>query len=139
MKKTILALSVLTLVLASCKKDNKNEPTTPTKENLTGTYKLTAFTMTYNGISMDYFNTSMEACDKDDLYHLNADNSYALEDAGTVCSPSNSYTGGTWSLQNNTTINLDGQIATIKSWNGKTLVVEGNDSGTTISQTYVKQ
>ena len=137
MKKAIFALSVLTLVFASCKKDNKDEPVTPTKENLTGSYRLTAFTVTFSGSTVDLFNM-MDACQKDDIYKLNADNSYVVDDAGIVCSPSNEYTGD-WSLVNSTTINIDGDVGTIKSWNGKTLVVEGTDSGNTYSQTYVKQ
>jgi hypothetical protein len=137
MKKAIFALSVLTLVFASCKKDNKDEPVTPTKENLTGSYRLTAFTVTSGGSTLNLFNM-MDACQKDDIYKLNADNSYVVDDAGIVCSPSNEYTGD-WSLVNSTTINIDGDVGTIKSWNGKTLVVEGTDSGNTYSQTYVKQ
>jgi len=138
MKKMILAFSVLTLVFASCKKDKIDEPVTPTKENLTGSYKLTSFTMTSGTSTLDLF-LMMEACDKDDSYKLNADNSYTVKDDGIVCSPSNDYTGGSWSLVNSTTINLDGEIGTIKSWNGKTLVLEGSDSGVSYSQTYVKQ
>jgi hypothetical protein len=137
MKKTILALSVFSLLFASCKKDNKNEPVTPTKENLTGTYKLSAFSMTSNGTTTDLI-MFMDACDKDDLYKLNTDYSYNVQDAGVVCSPSNDYSGS-WSLVNSTTINIDGDVGTIKSWNGKTLVVEGTDSGVTYSITYVKQ
>lgn len=137
----ILAFSVLTLVFASCKKDKTDEPVTPTKENLTGTYKMTAATMTSGGTSADIFNNDIffEACDRDDIYKLNADNSYARQDAGVVCSTSNDYTGGTWSLENSTTLNLDGEISTIKSWNGKTLVAEIVLSGVTFSTTYVKQ
>jgi len=138
MKKMILALTVFTVVFTSCKKDNKNEPVTPTKENLTGTYKLTAFTMTSGTSTLDLF-LMMDACDKDDSYKLNADNSYTIKDDGVVCAPSNDYTGGSWSLVNSTTININGEVGTIKSWNGKTLVVEGTDSGMIYSQTFVKQ
>jgi hypothetical protein len=138
MKKTILALSLMSLVFVSCKKDDKDEPVTPTKENLTGSYKMTAFTVSNTSGSLDFFNSVMEACDRDDVYKLNADMSYGVEDAGTVCSPDNNYTGGTWSITG-TTIDLDGETGTVKSWNGKTLVVEQVDAGTTYSQTFQKQ
>jgi len=141
MKKMILAFSLLTLVFSSCKKDKTDAPVTATKENLTGTYKMTAATMASGGASVDVFNNDnfTEACKRDDLYKLNADNSYAVEDAGTACSPSSAYSGGTWSLENSTTLNLDGEIGTIKSWNGKTLVVDYVMSGVTFSSTYLKQ
>ena len=126
------------LVFASCKKDKTDEPVTPTKENLTGAYKLTAVKMTSGSSTLDLF-IMMDACDKDDTYRLNADNSYSVKDDGTMCSPSNDYTGGTWSLVNSTTIDLDGEVGTIKSWNGKTLVVEASEMGTIYSQTFVKQ
>lgn len=140
MKKTILALLVFTLVFASCKKDNKNEAVTPTKENLTGTYKMTAGTMTSGGATVDVFNndTYTPACQRDDLYKLNADNSYVIQDAGVVCSPSDD-DSGTWSLLSATSIDLNGDVGTIKSWNGKTLVVEGTYQNITVSATYVKQ
>ena len=138
MKKSILALTMLSLVFVSCDKDDKDEPVTPTKENLTGSYKLTAFTVANGGTSLDFFNTVMEACDRDDIYKLNSDMSYGVQDAGTVCSPDNNYTGGTWSITG-TTINLDGESGTIKSWDNKTLVVEQVDAGTTYTQTFQKQ
>jgi hypothetical protein len=143
MKKTILALSMLSLVFVSCKKDDKDEQVTPTKENLLGSYKMTAATMSSSGGSIDMFNNDMfmEACDRDDIYKLNADLTYNLQDAGTVCSPSNDDTG-TWAISG-TTFTLDGEANTVKSWNGKTLVLEvtDNSSGTavTYSSTFVKQ
>jgi Lipocalin-like domain len=144
MKKTILALCVLGLVFTSCKKDKQNEQVTPTKENLTGTYKMTAATMAYSGASADIFNDDnfTPACHRDDIYHMNAADSYAIEDAGTVCSPS-SEDSGNWSLESSSTLNINGEAGTIKSWNGKTLVVEVTDSSSgapiTYSSTYVKQ
>jgi hypothetical protein len=144
MKKTILALSMLSLVFVSCKKDDKDEPVTPTKENLTGSYKMTAATMASGSSSIDVFNNDMftEACERDDIYKLNADLTYNVQDAGTTCSPTTAWTG-TWSLVSTTSIDIDGDVYTIKSWNGKTLVGEATDnsSGTTITYTvtYVKQ
>jgi hypothetical protein len=141
MKKTILALSVLALVFTACKKDKKDEPVTPTKENLTGTYTRTAVTVSSGGFTVDAYNHDggFEACDKDDTYKLNADLSYSIQDAGTVCSPSNDE-DGTWSLSG-TTLVLGGVEGTIKSWNGKTLVFElgGGAGSSSYTETYVKQ
>jgi hypothetical protein len=144
MKKTILALSMLSLVFVSCSKDDKDEPVTPTKENLTGSYKMTALSMSSSQGSIDLFNNDMftPACMRDDIYKLNADLTYNVQDAGTQCSPATT-DSGTWSLPSSTTINIDGDVYVIKSWNGKTLVAEqtDNSSGTTVtySSTYVKQ
>ena len=83
--------------------------------------------------------TFFEACDRDDIYKLNADLTYDIQDAGQVCSPDNNYTGGSWALVGTSSINIDGDVYTIKSWNGKTLVAEMSDSGLTATVTYVKQ
>ena len=100
---------MLSLVFVSCKKDEDDEPVTPTKENLTGSYKMTAATMASGGSSMDIFNNDMftEPCERDDIYKLNADLSFNVQDAGTVCSTTSVCTGS-WSLVNSTTINIDG-------------------------------
>ena len=143
MKKTIFAVSMLSLVFVSCKKD-KDEEVTPTKENLTASYRVTA--MTANGINI--FNNSNEAvnmfdaCERDDVYTLKADMTGLVTDAGTQCSPPSSGTG-TWSLTGTTISIVDLTYVdisgTIKSWNGKTLVVEDNSQGGTISVTLEKQ
>ncbi|HEU4469961.1 MAG TPA: lipocalin family protein [Flavisolibacter sp.] len=135
-----LAAFVL-LSSTSCKKDDDDpKPVTPTKENLTGSYKLTAATVA----GVNIFNNSnesmnlYEACQRDDVYKLNADLSYQVADEGTQCSPSGSYTG-TWSFVNSTTIVLDGETATITSFDGKNLSVSSVQGGFTISSTFVKQ
>ena len=144
MKKTILALSMLSLVFVSCKKDDKDEPVTPTKENLTGTYKMTA--MTWAGANV--FNNSNESanlvqpCERDDLYTLKSDLTAERTDAGTQCSPATTGTG-TWDFTNGNTLTVELPTTdiggTIKSWNGSTLVVEDNSLGFAISVTMQKQ
>jgi hypothetical protein len=146
MKKTILALSLLATLFTACKKDDDEEPAqiTPTKENLTASYKMTA--MTWAGVNV--FNNANESsnlfepCERDDVYQLKSDFTATLTDAGTVCSPSNSGTG-LWSLSGTTitiedlgSMDIDG---TIKSWNGQTLVIEDNSAGFAISATFQKQ
>ena len=143
MKNSILALSMLGLVFASCNKD-KNEEVTPTKENLTGSFKITA--MTYAG--MNVFNNAdenanfFEPCERDDVYNLKADLTGELTDAGTQCSPPSSGTG-TWSLTGTTFSIVDVAAVdisgTIKSWNGKTLVIEESNGSVTGTITLEKQ
>jgi len=52
-----------------------------------------------------------------------------MTDAGTVCSPSGG-DSGTWSLSGNT-MNVNGDLATIESFDCKTLVLVNNDVNTT--------
>lgn len=144
MKKTIVAFSLLTVLFVSCKKDNENKQVTATKENLTGTYVMTAATISSSGQTVNVFNNAdanmnlYEACDRDDLYKLNADLSFQQVDAGTSCSPDNNYTS-TWEFVNATTIKIDGETGTITSWDGKTLVTTADFGGATYTTTMVKQ
>ena len=143
MKKTICALALFTLVFASCKKDS-TASITPTKENLAGTYIITAATVAANGQTVNVFDNAdvsmndFDPCKRDDQYKLNVDLSYAVIDAGTPCSPDNNATG-TWELVNSSTISIDGSASTIKSWDGHTLVATADFGGGTYSVTYVKQ
>lgn len=137
MKKSILILSFGTLLFASCKKEDKAY--VATKENLAGSYKITA--ATFAGINV--FNNSdesvnyFEACERDNVLTFNANSTYTLTDAGVTCSPS-SEENGSWEFVNNT-IKVDGEASTIKSWDGKTLVTENNDNGAALVVTMTKQ
>lgn len=138
MRKSILVLSLGALLFTSCKKEK--EPVVATKENLSGSYKFTA--VTYGGVNI--FNNSdesvnmFEACQRDDVYTLGANGVYSVADAGTVCNPSSEYEGN-WEFVNSTTVTIDGDTGTIKSWDGKTLVVEAKDNGIALVTTMVKQ
>ena len=147
MKKILLSLSVAALfATTSCKKDKEttNQSVTPTKENLVGTWKITAATVSSGGQNVNVFNNSNESinffepCERDDRYQLNADLTYAYIDAGTQCDPEGSYEG-TWNLVNATTMQVDGQDGTIKSFNGTSLVTEVDLGGSTFTVTYTKQ
>jgi len=139
MRKSILALSLLALLSSCDKDDDDNKEITPTVANLSGSYKITAATANIGGTSINLLSNEayFENCEKDDLYLLNSNLSYEIKDQGTKCSPSGDYVG-TWSLNGNK-INIDGDEATIKSWNGKTLVGEAGDAMGTVTITYTKQ
>jgi hypothetical protein len=60
-------------------------------------------------------------------------------DVGTVCSPTSNDSNGDWDLTNSTTIIWDGEAATIKSFDGHTLVFEFNlGNNTILSETLYK-
>ncbi|HWJ91539.1 MAG TPA: lipocalin family protein [Flavisolibacter sp.] len=146
MKKTIIALSFIAILFSSCKKDNDSpKQVTPTQENLTGTYIITAARVGNGGAYVNVFNNPdpnanfFEPCERDDQYKLNANLSYAVIDAGTACSPTTADDTGTWSLTSATSITMDGEVYTIKSFDGTTLVVTDTSGGPSYEVTFVKQ
>jgi hypothetical protein len=139
MKKTLLfaiicGAAIMTIVLAGCSKKGGGS-VAATVKSVAGTYKLTASTVTSSGVTVDYM-SQIPACEKDDILQLNADSTFAYTDAGTVCTPSGSYSG-TWTISGNYFIQNGTDSATIKSFNGSALVlaVTDNSSGTAITNT----
>lgn len=138
MRRVLFALSALVILATSCKKDKDDGPVTPTKENLTGSYKITKMEATINGQSQEVTSQYYDACELDDIHKLNADNTYQWLDAGVKCNPTEDYSDF-WSLTNSTTIVVDGYIYTIKSFDGKTLVLSESYQGSEVKTTFVKQ
>jgi hypothetical protein len=140
MKKITAIIASALLVLASCKKDKHDGDVT--KENLTGTYKLAALVSKTGNQPQEDEYAQMDACEKDDLVKFNADNTFNAVDAGTVCTP-NGNDNGTWSLPSASQLTIMGQTHTIKSFNGRTLVLEyttGSGNNTyTLTTTLAKQ
>src|SRR3954454_6692492 len=94
--KKLLSLIIAIAIFSCSKNDDDNNSSAITMENLAGNYKVTSAKV--NGI--DVLNTYLPSCQQDDIYTLNADNTYTITDAGTTCTPS-SDTTGTWSLSGN--------------------------------------
>ncbi|HEY0677008.1 MAG TPA: lipocalin family protein [Chitinophagaceae bacterium] len=139
MKKVLFGLFSLVLLGTACKK-SKDAPAI-TKENISGTYIVTAATMRVGSSPEADLLANMDACEKDDQYKLNLDGTFAFIDAGTQCSPPMDYTGE-WSLTGNT-ITIDGETGTVTKFDGSNLEVtsEYTDSGMTfiIRTNYKKQ
>ena len=143
MKKLLIAFSAIVLLVSSCKKDKDEAaaPVTPTKENLVGTYKTTKIVIKSSQGEADVTNQMMQAfevCDRDNLHKLNADNTYQWVDAGTKCDPESSYSDS-WTLTNSTTISIDAEAYTIKSFNGTVLELSQNMGTAETIYTYTKQ
>ena len=148
MKRTSIHL-MLTIIfsavlLGACKKD-KDEAVEPTKENLAGSYKLTGLTTSTSSTGEVDTYSQLEACERDDIYTLNTDFSATYTDAGTKCDPEGTYESA-WSLDENKNIVITGGTmdyeGTVKSFNGKTLVIEGTYNvgiTYTIKATFTKQ
>lgn len=140
MKKVFFALTAMVVLAAACKKEDDQQSVTPTKENLVGSYKVTKVVVSANGQTQEVTNNDAytEPCERDDIHKLNADGTYEWVDAGVQCDPTFPYTG-TWSLINSTTLEVDGEASTIKSFDGKNLVISDNYNGFAEIYTYTKQ
>ncbi|NII24956.1 lipocalin family protein [Pseudoflavitalea sp. X16] len=134
MKKTsirlLLMFAVSAILLGACKKDKDAEPVAVTKENLAGKYKATEIKGKAAGVDYDVYNEVFEACERDDIYTLNADFTAKYEDAGTKCDANGSSSYDTeWELDGNNIVirgNSMDYIGVVKSFDGTTLVIEGS-------------
>jgi hypothetical protein len=135
-------IAISMLAIGSCKKSSSEAPgITPTTENLAGSYALVKVTATANGSSteMDVTNSALSPCKKDDITTLYANGTWTLTDAGVQCSPPDNISGN-WLLVNSTTIQRDGDLLTIKRFNGVNLDISINDPMYgTITNYLVKQ
>ena len=138
MKKIALSLFVLSVVLVSCKKDDKNCDLN--SANFVGSYKVTAITYKANATTpvVDEYAT-LPVCEKDDVITFNANGTITYTDAGVVCSPSGSSTG-VWALSGNT-VTLDGTAYGVAAFScsGTTITESGPAAGELYTVTLVKQ
>ena len=141
MKKLFFPVFIIALVLVSCKKDKKETCVTSTA-SITGNYKISTarYKQSSSSSEIDYF-ALLDACEKDDVFAFAANGIFNYQDAGVVCSPNGSYSG-TWSLSGTTALNLDGDPATIQSFDCSNMVVYLSDlnvSGDKLTITFVRQ
>ena len=133
MKKLALSSLFIALLLTACKNDDDDVACQLSSSSIVGTYKITAITYkpTPTSADVDIYAT-LDACEKDDLLVLNDNGIMNYQDAGTVCSPSGSYSGS-WSLTGNS-ITIDGDPGTVSSFDCSTLVLtQADPSGTGVS------
>ena len=120
MKKIFFVLFVS--VLFSCKKDKKCNQD---MGGIAGTYGVTAigYKVNASAAEQDWLDdpNQTEVCAKDDQMELNANGTARFVDAGVKCNPAGDYSS-TWSVSGST-ITVDGDPATIQSFNCSTLVV----------------
>ncbi|MFI5186215.1 MAG: lipocalin family protein [Chitinophagales bacterium] len=138
MKKLPILLLVL-VVIVSCKKNS----CTTSVASISGAYKFSAYTYKANASApeQDYFNIILsDPCERDDIITLNSSGTYDYKDAGVVCAPSGD-SNGTWSLSG-ASITIDGTIATIQSFDCKSLIILNSDvmtAGDQLKITLTKQ
>lgn len=79
----MLVLLIVVSGIAACSKKKESNVTVISKESLAGSYKLTAATTSGQNI----YDVYLEACQKDDIYRLNADFTAAIMDGVMKCNP----------------------------------------------------
>src|SRR5436190_8437858 len=123
MKNLPLLLLLLALTF-SCKKNKDKNSCATDMTSIAGSYRVTAYTykQSASAAEQDYYAIVFpDPCERDDIITLNVNGNYTYTDAGAVCSPAGDATG-TWSVTGNS-MNLDGDISTVQSYDCKTLVL----------------
>lgn len=134
---SLLIASLLALSVTSCSKDDDDNGNNDlTASNLAGTYRMTSANGTVNGIPFDYLAT-LDDCQKDNLFTLNANLTYSVADAGVKCNPEEN-DAGTWALSADS-ITFQSYSGKITSFNGSRLEVtsSGTYQGNTGTVTFV--
>ena len=120
MKKLFVSLSMIALLISSCKKD-KDEvaaDVTPTKENLTGSYKIIKVMAVASTGQETEMAGYYDACEMDDIHKLNADDTYLIEDQGQECGTADS---DEWHLHSSSSIEIYGNTYSITKFDGDKL------------------
>jgi hypothetical protein len=140
----LVLFTITGMTFISCKKDKDKTPACATDvSSISGSYRFTAYTYkeTPSSSEVDYFPIVFpDACERDDVLSFGSNGTYTITDAGTVCSPSGG-DNGTWTLLGNS-MNIDGDLTTIESFDCKTLVLANNDvnvTGDKLKITLTKQ
>ena len=114
-------------LMTGCDKPPREEIIT--KEQLAGTYKVTALKYTSpTGQEQDIF-SSLPDCDKESRQILNSNSTYEFIDA---CTPPENHSG-TWSLPSSNKIVINGLEADLVSFDGRNLMISVNDPGGSMS------
>ena len=125
--KQLLFFSFGLIFLLSCKKD-EDKTCNRDVAGISGTHKVTTarYKATPAAAEVDYYSILFpDACQRDDVFVLNANGSFAYNDAGIACAPSGSYTG-IWSLSGNT-LTVDGDPGNIDVFNCSSLTISFAD------------
>jgi hypothetical protein len=116
LKSYVLLVLAISLVFSSCKKDDDDDNNTPAptkKEMLTGNnWSIVAYSVEpaidydQNGTQENNLMPYLQACNLDDFYNLNADNTYTAEEGSSKCDPNDPqvYENGNWVFNSDETL-----------------------------------
>ena len=110
MKKSLLAITAMTLLFTACKKDDetpvnpKKTVVTSGKWHITSSSSVVAYPAPIGTQTFDLF-AMIPACQRDNRYTFNSDNTVTTDEGATKCNASDPQqkTGGTWAFLNNDT------------------------------------
>ena len=98
MKRIILSLIVVSSVFISCKKDKAPATCEKTVAGIAANYKISKIEIVSTSGNTDITNTILDACKKDAIYQLKANNSFIYTEIESSCSGSST---GSWNVANN--------------------------------------
>jgi len=140
MKKIILSVAVLAVFFTGCKK-KEDDPAPSQPQSKSKTELLTAHAWKFSGAvsnvaidadeddttpdSKDIWNEFYDDCEKDDLYTFSSNNTGTVNDAGTACDPSGSFSF-TWVLTGNNLVVTTGSGANTHIQNFTLVSVDDN-------------
>jgi len=127
MKKLLFFFIVAAISGTGCKKDRDCKFNS---ENIQGSYKIVSIVSREDASSPEEDELAyLDACERDDILHFNDGGIYLLEDAGEICTPSNSF-GSTWAISgNNLIVNTELFEVENFSCSGFTLTQTESDGG----------
>ena len=118
MKKILLLSSLFALAFVGCKKSSSsdNNSCTLSASSIVGSYKITSVIISTQGQNIEIFNNDAfyDPCERDDIYTVNANGTYAISEGATSCSPSGAETGN-WTL-NGSSFTYGTETATISEF-----------------------
>ena len=128
MKRIILSLIVLSSVMISCKKDDAPATCEKTVAGIAANYKITKVELVTSTANSDITDAILDACKKNAIYQLKANNSFIYTEIGSSCTGSNT---GSWNVANNAISIVSGTgsgaisftNAPITGWDCSTLTV----------------
>ena len=124
--KKLLIISAVALLALSCKKSKSG--CEKNMASIAGTYKYTAYTYkaTPSTPEEDFLDDIFtEPCERDNTLTLNSNGTWKTNDVGAQCTPVIN-DSGSWSVTGSD-INVSGDVATIESYDCKTLVLLNTD------------
>ena len=145
MKRFFLFSILVSIIFISCKKSSNNTSCSLSSTSIVGNYKITSYTMTSGGQTIDLFSdtTSVSLCERDNIFSINSNGIFAESEGAVSCNPSSASGNlGNWSLTgNNFSIgdSTSSEVFTISDYSCASFKLNQSDSTSSLSITMTKQ
>lgn len=129
-KHLLLLTLCVTLVVASCKKDEKS---TMTKKEMLSAKSWKLSSSKTNGVA-----DVLSDCDKDDFITMTANGIYTYNPGSNKCDPSETSETGTWALSNDEkSLLIDGESLDIIELTESKLIISMSNGAFSYEATYI--